>query len=111
MGQREQHPSSPPRRYPPELKERAVRLVDQMAAEGERHLDHLVLKKQWAAVLGVAAIPDDHYAVFKSLDISRPVNEVVMSQGEFDRRRARGDRLIESIESQPTVQVLPPPWP
>ena len=46
-----------------------------------------------------------------SLEISRPVNEVVMTQEEFDRRRARGDRLVESIESQPTVEVLPPPWP
>ena len=45
-----------------------------------------------------------------SLEISRPVNEVVMTQQEFDRRRARGDRLVESIESQPTVEVLPPPW-
>ena len=45
-----------------------------------------------------------------SLEISRPVNEVVMTQKEFDRRRARGDRLVESIESQPTVEVLPPPW-
>ena len=45
-----------------------------------------------------------------SLEISRPVNEVVMTQEEFDRRRARGDRLVESIESQPTVEVLPPPW-
>jgi transposase len=30
-----QHPT--PRRYPPELKERAVRLVDEAATEGERH--------------------------------------------------------------------------
>ena len=45
-----------------------------------------------------------------SLEISRPVNEVVMTQEEFDRRRVRGDRLVESIESQPTVEVLPPPW-
>ncbi len=30
-------------------------------------LDHQVLKKQWASVLGVVAIPDDHYAVFKSI--------------------------------------------
>lgn len=46
-----------------------------------------------------------------SAEINRPVNEVVMTQDELDRRRARGDRLIESIESQPAVQVLPPPWP
>lgn len=46
-----------------------------------------------------------------SLEISRPVNEVVMTQEEFDRRRARGDGLIASIESQPAIQVLPPPWP
>ena len=45
-----------------------------------------------------------------SLEISRPVNEVVMTQKEFDRRRARGDRLVESIESHPTIDVLPPPW-
>jgi transposase len=35
MGESQHHPS--PRRYPPELKERAVRLVDEAAAEGERH--------------------------------------------------------------------------
>ncbi len=45
-----------------------------------------------------------------SLEISRPINEVVMTQDEFDRRPARGDGLVESIGSQPTVQVLPPPW-
>ena len=42
-----------------------------------------------------------------SLEISRPVNEVVMSQDEFDARRIRRDRLVESIESQPTIEVLP----
>lgn len=41
------------------------------------------------------------------LEISRPVNEVVMSQAEFDARRVRGDRLIESIDSGPIVEVLP----
>lgn len=46
-----------------------------------------------------------------SLEISRPINEVVMSQREFDTRRDRGDRLIESIESQPTVEILPAPQP
>lgn len=36
MGERQHHPSQ--RRYPPELKERAVRLVRETAAErGERH--------------------------------------------------------------------------
>ena len=45
-----------------------------------------------------------------SLDISRPVNEVVMTQKEFDARRASGDRLVESIDSQPTIAVLPAPW-
>jgi hypothetical protein len=30
-------------------------------------LDHRVLKRQWAAALGRAQLPDDHYAVFKSL--------------------------------------------
>ena len=42
-----------------------------------------------------------------SLEISRPVNEVVMSREEYEARRVRGDRLVESIESQPTVAVLP----
>jgi transposase len=35
MGERNDHRGG--RRYPPELKERALRLVDQAAAEGERH--------------------------------------------------------------------------
>lgn len=35
MGESQHRPS--PRRYPPELRERAVRLVDQAATEGERH--------------------------------------------------------------------------
>jgi predicted nucleotidyltransferase len=44
-----------------------------------------------------------------SLEISRPVNEVVMAPEELDARRARGDRFIESIDSQPMIQVLPSP--
>lgn len=44
-----------------------------------------------------------------SLEISRPVNEVVMSQVEFDARRARHDRLVESIDSGPTVSVIERP--
>lgn len=43
-----------------------------------------------------------------SMEINRPVNEVVMTQDEYDRRRARGDGFVVSIESQPTIQVLPP---
>jgi len=46
-----------------------------------------------------------------SLEIDRPVNEVVMSQDEYDRRQTRRDRLIESIESKPTIDVRPPPRP
>jgi hypothetical protein len=30
-------------------------------------LDHLHLKRHWAAVLGLSKLPDDHYAVYKSL--------------------------------------------
>ena len=41
------------------------------------------------------------------LEISRPVNEVVMSQAEFDARRSRGDRLVESIDGGPTIDILP----
>ena len=43
------------------------------------------------------------------LEISRPVNEVVMSQVEFDARRARGDRQVESIDAGPTVSVIERP--
>lgn len=40
------------------------------------------------------------------LEISRDVNEVVMTQSELEERRFRHDGLIESIESQPTVVVI-----
>ena len=30
-------------------------------------LDHRVLKRQWVAVIGKPNLPDDHYAIFKSL--------------------------------------------
>jgi predicted nucleotidyltransferase len=43
-----------------------------------------------------------------SLEISRPVNEVVISADELAARRARGDRLIESIDSHPVIDVGPP---
>lgn len=41
------------------------------------------------------------------LEINRPVNEVVMSQIEFDARLARGDRLVESIDRSPSIDVVP----
>lgn len=41
-----------------------------------------------------------------SLEISRSVNEVVMTQGEIDTRRAQGDRLVESIDVGPTISVV-----
>ena len=44
-----------------------------------------------------------------SLEISRPVNEVVMTRDELGVRRAGGDRLVESIDSQSTIDVLPAP--
>lgn len=30
-------------------------------------LDHALLKKQWAAVLGETSLPDDHYSVFRAI--------------------------------------------
>lgn len=44
-----------------------------------------------------------------SLEISRPVNEVVMTPEELVARRVRGDRFVESIDTQPTIQVVPSP--
>ncbi len=40
-------------------------------------------------------------------EIGRPVNEVVMTSPELAARRARGDRLVESIDAGPSIQVLP----
>jgi predicted nucleotidyltransferase len=40
-------------------------------------------------------------------EIGRPVNEIVMTSSELAARRARGDRLVESIEDGPSIQVLP----
>lgn len=42
-----------------------------------------------------------------SLEISRPVNDVVMTQKELDARRSRHDRFVESIDSQPSIEVAP----
>ena len=41
--------------------------------------------------------------------ISRPINEVVMTADELEARRARGDRFVESIDSQPSISIIPPP--
>lgn len=43
-----------------------------------------------------------------SLEISRPVNEVVMTHVELEARRARGDRLVESIDVGLTIPVVDP---
>lgn len=40
-------------------------------------------------------------------EIRRPVNEIVLSPAEVDVRRARGDALIESIDTGRTIGVLP----
>lgn len=40
-------------------------------------------------------------------EIGRPVNETVMTSSELAARRARGDRLVQSIEDGPTIQILP----
>jgi predicted nucleotidyltransferase len=43
-----------------------------------------------------------------SLEISRPVNEIVMTSDELAARRSRGDRFVESIDIQPVIEVIPP---
>jgi predicted nucleotidyltransferase len=40
------------------------------------------------------------------LEIRRPVNEIVMKADELAARRARGDKLIESIDAGPVIEVL-----
>jgi predicted nucleotidyltransferase len=44
-----------------------------------------------------------------SLEISRLVNEVVMTREDLLARRTRGDRFIESIDSRPSIQLAPTP--
>ena len=39
-------------------------------------------------------------------EVRRPVNEIVMTVAELDRRRAAGDGLIRSIDAGPTVRVI-----
>lgn len=39
-------------------------------------------------------------------EISRPINEVVMTADELEARRARGDRFVESIDSQPSISII-----
>jgi predicted nucleotidyltransferase len=43
-----------------------------------------------------------------SLEISRPVNEVVMTGEELVARRIRGDQFIRSIDSGPTISAIDP---
>jgi predicted nucleotidyltransferase len=42
------------------------------------------------------------------LEIGRPVNEVVMTRSELEERRDRHDRFVESIDSEPVIDVSPP---
>jgi len=78
-------------------------------------IPHRPLKRQWSEVLGVATLPDDHYAVFKAItrwakvdreDLFRKLNvgrrrrenwnrrETLCSTEEF-RREIRGGGLIQ----------------
>jgi predicted nucleotidyltransferase len=39
-------------------------------------------------------------------ELGRPVNYTILTETELDRRRKRGDRYIESIDSGPTIPVI-----
>ena len=39
-------------------------------------------------------------------ELGRDVNEVVMTEAEYDERRQRQDGLVQSIESHPTFDVI-----
>lgn len=40
-------------------------------------------------------------------EIGRPVNYVVITEGELAERRARGDRFVASVDAGPTLSVVP----
>lgn len=65
------------------------------------NLDHVLTKAQWAKVLGVERLPDDHFAVFRSLTRFAFVDRIAVFK-EFGispyRPRANGRKRICSPE-------------
>jgi predicted nucleotidyltransferase len=39
-------------------------------------------------------------------EIGRPVNYTVLTDAELERRRHRGDRFVQSVETGPTLAVV-----
>ncbi len=56
-------------------------------------LDHKVLKRQWAAAIGKPTLPDDHYAIFKSLTkFSWVMREEALSALGISKHKPRAGR-------------------
>lgn len=56
------------------------------------NLDHAILKKQWRAVLETVNLPDDHYAVFRSLTrYSFVIRDEVYAEFKISKHRPRAN--------------------
>lgn len=55
-------------------------------------LDHGLLRNQWAALIGTASLPDDHYAVFKSLTKHASV-ELIAARKALNLSRTSLERI------------------
>lgn len=71
------------------------------------NLDHAVLKRCWARVIGKSKLPDDHYAVFKSLTkysiVTRDSAYKEFSISVHNPRSA-GDRICSAVEFRARIK-------
>ncbi|WP_448101908.1 antiviral reverse transcriptase Drt2 [Luteibacter jiangsuensis] len=68
-------------------------------------LDHASLKSAWCAVLGIATLPKDHYAVFRSVtkyawvDLNKALASLKMTRSQYRHARAKRICSIEAFRS------------
>lgn len=60
-------------------------------------LDHRLLRTQWASLINTASLPDDHYAVFKSLTRHASV-ELIAARKALNLSRSSLDRIQRICE-------------
>ncbi|KAA8919972.1 hypothetical protein CEK64_09875 [Xanthomonas sontii] len=61
-------------------------------------LDHLLLKRSWCSILGMPSLPQDHFAVFKSLTKHASV-ELIAARKALGITRSRLDKISRLCDS------------
>jgi hypothetical protein len=70
-------------------------------------LDHTLLKRAWAGLLGMSALPPDHYAVYRSLTKHASV-ELVAARNALGLSRTaleKRERICEAAEFRNTIRA------